>query len=125
MLATPGCCARDDIGATFAGVFCGVLVDNSMLAEPMMAFGVFSSRKTGLTRRSVDVRSGYGVELLISDGFRHGDLGFENFDGKTSGMLVRKRLIPSVRGLQELLGRLRVALIAPLCHSLGLNPLPL
>jgi len=25
MLATPGCCARDDMGAAFAGVFCGVL----------------------------------------------------------------------------------------------------
>ena len=69
MLATPGCCARDDIGAAFAGVFCGVLVDNSMLAGSMMAFDVFSGRKTGLTRHSVDVRSGYGVELLISDGF--------------------------------------------------------
>ena len=82
MLATPGCCARDDIGAAFAGVFCGVLADNSTLAESMMAFGVFSGLKTGLTRRSVDVRSGHGVELLISDGFRHGDLGFEIFDGE-------------------------------------------
>jgi len=60
-----------------------------MLAESMMAFGVFSGRKTGLTRRSVDVRSGHRVELLISDGFRHGDLGLEIFDGKTGVRVER------------------------------------
>lgn len=26
ILATPGCWAREDMGAAFAGVFCGVLV---------------------------------------------------------------------------------------------------
>jgi len=27
MLATPGCCAREDMGAALAGVFCGVGAD--------------------------------------------------------------------------------------------------
>lgn len=33
ILATPGCCACDEIGALFAGVFCGVLVEVDVSAR--------------------------------------------------------------------------------------------
>jgi hypothetical protein len=37
MLATPGCCARDDMGAAFAGVFCGVLVGGKYVSVRPLA----------------------------------------------------------------------------------------
>lgn len=36
MLSTPGCCARDEMGALSSGVFWGVLVKDSLLALGML-----------------------------------------------------------------------------------------
>lgn len=76
MVPTVGCWARDEIGAAFAGVFCGVLVGCLLdLGTSMTAIWVESlcGRVSGKTCRGAerDLRSRDGVHLLIADRFRH------------------------------------------------------
>jgi hypothetical protein len=76
MVPTPGCWARDDMGALFAGVFWGVLVtaelDLGTFMVVVMCGGVVRVRlKKRVLRGRKNLRSGGGIHLLISDGLRH------------------------------------------------------
>ena len=75
MVPTFGCWARDEMGAAFAGVFCGVLVGCLLdLGTSMAAVGVvWKGRGSGKRCRGAekDLRSRAGVHLLITDRLRH------------------------------------------------------
>jgi len=78
MLATPGCCAREDIGALFAGVFCGVLTSRvnggqiyimystygAVRSTPWFLNGVaIMNYETAVKERNNGKRMGKGVEV--------------------------------------------------------------
>ena len=45
ILDTPGCCAREEIGAFEAGVFCGVLVCGGVVLMTMSRISKFARKK--------------------------------------------------------------------------------
>jgi hypothetical protein len=71
MVPTPGCCAREDMGAAFAGVFWGVLVGRLLEFGTSMVGVVVVMSKIVWRRGGNDLRGGDGVHLLIADRLRH------------------------------------------------------
>jgi hypothetical protein len=74
MVPTPGFVACDDMGAAFAGVFCGVLETGWLASGTSMAAVVEMLCRRGskiVLRGRRDLRSGDGVHLLIADWLRH------------------------------------------------------
>lgn len=75
MLLTPGCWARDDMGAALAGVFWGVLAGRTLECGTSMLGvcdgGVWARPKLCGGGEGSDLRGGDGVHLLIADRLRH------------------------------------------------------
>lgn len=75
MVPTPGCCARDDMGAAFAGVFWGVL-DGLLADGAFMTAGVVAVVMSGYKfvcggGEESDLRGGIVVHFLVADWLRH------------------------------------------------------
>jgi hypothetical protein len=87
MLATPGCCAREDMGAAFAGVFCGVLQARLWsVAFTWPLLGTWSGQNMGC-----GVEQTYGAAMLSSFLFRIGsDILTTVQSGMSSVVLVRR-----------------------------------
>lgn len=72
MLSTPGCWARDEIGALSRGVFWGVLVADTGSVREYLVREEDKAELCAATDGGRDLRGDRGLMALVTDRLRHG-----------------------------------------------------